>query len=60
MGRVLLDATMDHVRRAGGDMIWCSARVAAIDFYRRAGFAEISEPFDVPPIGPHIRMARRL
>lgn len=47
------------VERARADLarpLWCNARVAAIGFYERAGWRVMSEPFDVPGIGPHRRM----
>lgn len=36
--------------------LWCNARERAIPFYLRHGWSVISEPFDVPGIGPHRRM----
>lgn len=60
LGQVLVAAAVDRVQREGGDMLWCSARTAAVEFYRKSGFSETSEEFDVPDIGPHIRMSLRL
>lgn len=56
LGQVLLGAAIDRARKNGGDVLWCNARSGAVDFYRKAGFTETSEQFDVPHIGPHIRM----
>ncbi|MCW5890141.1 MAG: GNAT family N-acetyltransferase [bacterium] len=44
----------------GVHVLWCNARVAAIDFYRRCGWTVESEVFDVPTVGPHRRMRRAL
>ena len=41
-------------------VIWCNARQPARSFYQRHGFQSIGPPFDVPEIGPHLRMARTL
>ncbi|MEX2654276.1 MAG: GNAT family N-acetyltransferase [Acidimicrobiia bacterium] len=57
LGRVLLAAALDHVGSRGGDLVWCSARVPAAGFYLRAGFGEVSEPYEIEHIGPHVRMA---
>ncbi|HET6251544.1 MAG TPA: GNAT family N-acetyltransferase [Tepidisphaeraceae bacterium] len=38
---------------------WCNARVPAIGFYELNGWKVVSEPFDIPTAGPHVRMARR-
>ncbi|MEM8874725.1 MAG: GNAT family N-acetyltransferase [Planctomycetota bacterium] len=36
--------------------VWCNARIAAANVYRRAGFEQIGEPFEVPIFGTHLRM----
>ncbi|MGN6607443.1 MAG: GNAT family N-acetyltransferase [Jatrophihabitans sp.] len=38
VGTTLLDAALDEVRRRGGRLLWCEARVTAIGFYARNGF----------------------
>lgn len=35
---------------------WCNARTSAIGFYERLGWTVASEPFDMPPVGPHVKM----
>jgi GNAT superfamily N-acetyltransferase len=40
--------------------LWCNARVAAVPFYEGRGWRVVSEVFDVPTVGPHHRMLRRL
>jgi predicted GNAT family N-acyltransferase len=57
-GAALLSACMDHVARSGGGELWCNARMAAVGFYRRAGFQVVGEEFDVPGIGAHVVMVR--
>jgi predicted GNAT family N-acyltransferase len=59
-GRGVLDALLEHARASGGTSVWCNARVPARSFYGRAGFHACSDVFDVPPIGPHLVMERRL
>jgi predicted GNAT family N-acyltransferase len=58
IGRALLDACVAHVAAAGGGELWCNARTPALPFYAKAGFEVISEPFDIPGIGPHVVMRR--
>lgn len=60
LGRVLLDAALADATAAGADMVWCSARVPVAGFYAAAGFSETSDHYDVPNIGPHVRMSRPL
>jgi len=56
-GAELLIAGVAHVATTGGGELWCNARVAAVGFYRRAGFEVVSEEFEVPGIGLHVVMA---
>jgi ribosomal protein S18 acetylase RimI-like enzyme len=58
VGRRLLDACVEHVANAGGGELWCNARTPAAGFYAKAGFEVISEPFEIPGIGPHVVMRR--
>lgn len=44
---------------AGGGLMWCNARLAAVPFYAAAGWVVVSEEFDVPGIGPHHAMIRK-
>jgi predicted GNAT family N-acyltransferase len=55
-GRALLEAGLARVAARGGDLVWCDARVTAADFYERMGFAVVTEPYEKPPIGPHLGM----
>ncbi len=56
VGLALLNRVRDFVARSGGGLLWCNARVTAEGFYRAAGFVTVSEPWDEPDIGPHVRM----
>lgn len=41
-------------------LLWCNARVPAVEFYRRMGWQVVSEQFEIPTAGPHVRMVKRL
>lgn len=41
-------------------LLWCNARVSAVPFYGKQGWAIASEVFDVPGVGPHYKMIKRL
>jgi GNAT superfamily N-acetyltransferase len=60
LGRAVLERCLDHARERGARVVWCNARTGAIGFYERLGFEVVSEVFDVPVIGPHVRMVRRI
>lgn len=46
--------------RGGAPLLWCNARLAAVPFYARAGWEVVSDAFDIPGIGPHRVMVRRV
>jgi GNAT superfamily N-acetyltransferase len=60
IGSRVLRAVLDHVAGEGGDLIWCNARVGAIAFYRQAGFEAWGDEWELPSIGPHVVMWRRV
>ena len=60
LGRVVLEACFGVVREAGGTVLWCNARLVAVPFYERLGLACVGPEFDIPGIGPHYVMWRRV
>jgi GNAT superfamily N-acetyltransferase len=40
--------------------MWCNARIPAVAFYERLGWSIVSEPFQNPMAGPHVKMDKRL
>ena len=39
-------------------LLWCNARVPAVPFYQKHGWQVVSEPFEVPTAGPHVKMIK--
>lgn len=60
IGSQLLDLCIEHARRAGGERLWCNARVGARGLYERAGLRVAGGEFEIPGIGPHVLMCLRL
>jgi GNAT superfamily N-acetyltransferase len=58
-GTAVLDALVRHAAGHGATSVWCNARTRAIPLYERAGFSVVSDVFEPPDIGPHVRMERR-
>jgi len=57
LGRRLLEHALADAQRDVPDrIVWCNARTMAIGFYERLGWRVVSEPFDVPTAGPHVKM----
>lgn len=62
--RGLGTALLRHAERAlvsetGVRLLWCNARVEAVPFYARRGWAVVSEEFEIAGVGPHRVMVRR-
>lgn len=60
IGRQLIQACVDFTRDNGVGLLWCNARLTALEFYRKLGFEIIGGEFEIPDVGPHFRMAMRL
>lgn len=58
IGSLLLVRCIEHVAATGALLLWCNARTPAVRFYERHGFAVVSEEWEEPDIGPHVRMER--
>lgn len=59
LGRWLLRACLDHVHRSDGGLVWASVRTPAVVLYERHGFEVVSDEWEEPHIGPHVRMQTR-
>jgi GNAT superfamily N-acetyltransferase len=61
VGELLMQAAEAQVREVPVPrLLWCNARVPAIGFYRKMGWEVVSEQFEIPTAGPHVKMIRRL
>lgn len=52
-GATLLNEGLKRCQAAHADLLWCNARVSALNFYSKLGFSVSSEEFDIPDVGPH-------
>lgn len=60
VGQSLVEAACEAARIRGAHWLWCDAREVALPFYEALGFEYLSGSYDIPIIGPHRMMARRL
>ncbi|WP_332451769.1 GNAT family N-acetyltransferase [Burkholderia ubonensis] len=47
-GQLLVRLSIRRARQAGAELVWCTARESARDFYRALGFVADSPPFSMP------------
>lgn len=52
-GDAIVEAGLVHLNELGVEVVWCDARVAALNFYRRLHFNELEEEYEIPIIGMH-------
>ena len=65
LGRRLLARMEQDLRSAAARtgsplLLWCNARVPAVQFYQGLRWRVVSDQFDIPTAGPHVRMVKRL
>jgi GNAT superfamily N-acetyltransferase len=52
IGAALLSTLVTEV----GEALWCNARTTAAGFYERNGWSRRGDTFEIPEVGPHVRM----
>lgn len=58
LSSALLKTAFPIIKKNHISRLWCNARVSAIGFYKKVGFEEIGEEFDIPGVGPHLLMSK--
>ena len=57
IGRQLFDHALSEARRRHPTWpLWCNARTSAVGFYQRVGWEVVSDEFEIPSAGPHVKM----
>ena len=60
LARSLMLKAICDIKNLGGDLIWCKARLVAIDFYQSIGFLKIGPIYEIDGIGSHYTMYKYL
>ena len=60
VGRTMIEVLERDLDDSPIRQLWCNARVPASGFYVKLGWKIVSEQFEIPTAGPHVRMTRRL
>ena len=58
--RNLMLESFKELKKRDCDMVWCNARLGAVNFYKSVGFKIIGELFDIEAIGPHYYMYKEI
>lgn len=59
-GKMLIIKAEELLKKKEVIIIWCNARIVALDFYKKQGFKIIGKEFDIPQIGGHFVMYKKL
>jgi len=59
-GKELLREAENKLKASKVEILWCNARIGALDFYKVQGYTVWGEPFEVPEIGVHYVMYKNL
>ncbi|WP_031427535.1 GNAT family N-acetyltransferase [Flavimarina sp. Hel_I_48] len=60
IGKKLVVYGEEKVREKGFDLLWFNARKIAIEFYKRLGFTIKGNAFEIPTVGKHYVMFKKL
>ncbi len=56
----LMKESLKELKKTDCDMVWCNARLGAVDFYKSVGFKITGDLFDIAEIGPHYYMYKEI
>ena len=56
----LMKESFKELKKRECDILWCNARLVAVDFYKSVGFKITGELFDIEGIGPHYYMYKEI
>ena len=56
----LMNESFKELKKRDCNMVWCNARLVAVDFYESVGFKITGELFDIAEIGPHYYMYKEI
>lgn len=59
-GRMLVEYSEEFLKSKDTQLIWFNARASAVGFYKRLGYQSIGEAFDIPDVGTHYVMWKRI
>ena len=56
----LMTESFKELKEKESDLLWCNARLVAVDFYKSVGFKITGDLFDIEGIGPHYYMYKEI
>jgi len=59
-GKLMLQKAFLMLKDFGIDYLWCNARIVAVDFYKKYGFQTYGDKFEIPIVGKHYIMFKKI
>jgi predicted GNAT family N-acyltransferase len=59
-GKLMLQKAIQILKEKNSNLLWCNARIAAVEFYKKQGFQTFGEKFDISYVGNHYVMFKKL
>ena len=60
LSQELLKVAFPAIKQNLCTLVWCNARETAVGFYQKTGFEKVGDVFEIPGIGPHFLMFKKL
>jgi ribosomal protein S18 acetylase RimI-like enzyme len=60
LSQELLKMAFPIIKQNFCSLLWCNARTSAVGFYQKAGFEKMGEEFEIPSVGSHFLMYKKL
>ena len=60
LARAIMLQAMADIQKLGCDLLWCKARLVAIELYESLGFTKVGSIYEIEGIGPHYNMYKHL
>ena len=60
IGKKILLQAFEEIKKKKGTLLWCNARLIAVEFYKKLGLQTIGKEFDISDIGPHYLMYKKM
>lgn len=59
-GKLMMQKSFEILDELNTQYLWCNARVIAVNFYKKQGFNAVGELFEIPLVGPHFVMVKKI
>ena len=60
IGKKIMLEAFEEIKKKEGTLLWCNARLTAVEFYKKLGLQTIGKEFDISDIGPHYLMYKKM